>query len=307
MQWLFGGLFLGWALGSNDAANVFGTAVSSRMIKYRYAIILASIFVIIGAVLKGANGIHTLSGLSIQTIQTASLVSLAAAITVTIMTFFKMPISTSQAVVGAIIGQSVVKGTLNLSGLYKVIACWIGTPVGSFFLSMVLYFILKKIIEYFRINFIFVDGWVRYAFIIVGCYGSYALGANNVANVVGIYKDLAPFFTTFNLTIIGGISIAVGIITYSRRVMFTVGKKLVEMNAIMSFVALLSCSLTVHFYALVGVPVSSSQAIVGAVLGMGALNSPHSLNWKILFGIIGAWGLTPLIGAGISFALNTLI
>ena len=60
---LIGGLFLGWALGANDAANVFGTAVASRIITFRNAAILCSIFLIIGAVLQGEGGIHTLSGL----------------------------------------------------------------------------------------------------------------------------------------------------------------------------------------------------------------------------------------------------
>ena len=54
---IFGGVFLGWSLGSNDAANVFGTAVASRMVRYRTAVVLICIFVIAGAVLQGGPGI----------------------------------------------------------------------------------------------------------------------------------------------------------------------------------------------------------------------------------------------------------
>jgi len=61
---LLGGVFLGWSLGANDASNVFGTAVSSKMIKFWTAAILASSFVIIGAILSGQAGIETLKGLT---------------------------------------------------------------------------------------------------------------------------------------------------------------------------------------------------------------------------------------------------
>ena len=64
---LAGGLYLGWALGANDAANVFGTAVASRIISFRKASILCALAIIAGAVLQGGGGIHTLSGLTDQT------------------------------------------------------------------------------------------------------------------------------------------------------------------------------------------------------------------------------------------------
>ena len=52
-----GGTFLGWSLGANDSANVFGTAVTSKMVSYKLAIFLTAIFVILGAVLQGEAGI----------------------------------------------------------------------------------------------------------------------------------------------------------------------------------------------------------------------------------------------------------
>jgi len=60
---LSSGLFLGWSLGANDAANIFGTAVGTKMIRFRTAAIICSIFVIIGAVVSGAGASHTLGKL----------------------------------------------------------------------------------------------------------------------------------------------------------------------------------------------------------------------------------------------------
>ena len=113
---LFGGIYLGWALGANDAANVFGTAVASRIIPFRRAALLSALAIIVGAALQGERGIHTLSGLTQQTTATLVIVTLAAAVTVTIMTTVRLPISTSQAIVGAIAGIGLATGDLYTGG-----------------------------------------------------------------------------------------------------------------------------------------------------------------------------------------------
>lgn len=117
MFYLISALYLGWSLGANDAANIFGTAVSSRMVKFATAAIFSSIFVILGAILEGSAGIETLGSLSVMDLATAGTSSLAAAIAVTIMTVLKLPVSTSQAVVGSIIGVGVM---LLLFKRYKI-------------------------------------------------------------------------------------------------------------------------------------------------------------------------------------------
>src|SRR5690554_7765226 len=99
------GLFLGWSLGANDAANLFGTAVGARMVKFSTAAIVASLFVIIGAVVSGSGASETLNELGeITTMAGAFIVALAAAFTVFWMTRLGLPVSTSQAIVGGIIG-----------------------------------------------------------------------------------------------------------------------------------------------------------------------------------------------------------
>ena len=81
------GLFLGWSLGANDASNVFGTAVGSKMINFRTAAIWCSIFVILGAVISGAGASHTLGKLgSVNAIAGAFIVAFAAAASVYLMT-----------------------------------------------------------------------------------------------------------------------------------------------------------------------------------------------------------------------------
>ncbi|MDH3914452.1 MAG: inorganic phosphate transporter, partial [Rhodospirillales bacterium] len=60
---LSSGLFLGWSLGANDAANVFGTAVGTRMVRFATAAVICSVFVVLGAVISGGGAAHTLGKL----------------------------------------------------------------------------------------------------------------------------------------------------------------------------------------------------------------------------------------------------
>jgi PiT family inorganic phosphate transporter len=310
---LLGGVFLGWSLGANDAANIFGTAVTSQMIRFYRAAILASAFVVLGAVLEGARGMETLSGLGSQSLASATLISVATAIAVTVLTILKLPVSTSQAVVGAIIGRGLFAHDVQFAGLGKVIICWVGTPIGAMLVAALLYFALRALIRGLRVSFVTLDGYLRVGLIVAGCYGAYALGANNVANVTGVFMGqnlfgLEGHAEAVMLSAVGSISIALGICTFSYRVMTTVGKSLYDLDAFTAFVAVAAHALTVHFYAWVGVPVSTSQAIVGAILGIIAVKGFHLLHYGPLLRIVTGWIAAPLIAGGIAYlgALLTL-
>ena len=108
---LTSGLFLGWSLGANDASHIFGSAVGSKMVTFRKAAIIASVFFILGAVIQGSGTSHTLGKLgAVNAIGGSFTLALAAAITIYMMTKFALPISTTQAIVGAIIGWNFFTG-----------------------------------------------------------------------------------------------------------------------------------------------------------------------------------------------------
>ncbi|MCG8616626.1 MAG: inorganic phosphate transporter family protein [Desulfobacterales bacterium] len=300
---LLGGIFLGWSLGANDASNVFGTAVSSRMLRFRTAAILASVFVVTGAVLSGQAGIETLKGLTTIALDQAVVSSVAAALTVTIMTVVGLPVSTSQAVVGAILGIGLLNNNLNIAGLGKVVACWIGTPIGGALIAVLLYHLMAFVFNRMHLNLIKSDILLRILLIVSGSYGAYALGANNVANVTAVFVG-AGLLTVFSAALIGGLSIAAGIVTYSRPVMETVGKKLVRLDPFSALVVVTAMGITVHFYTLVGVPVSTSQAVVGAVLGVGIVKGTNTVSTKTLTNILLAWCLTPVVSCFLTLVIH---
>lgn len=299
---ILGGAYLGWSLGANDASNVFGTAVSSRMLRFRTAAVLCCVFVFVGAVAEGQRGIETLGGLTSQTALTAGLTAVAAAVTVTLMTVLKLPISTSQAVVGAIIGVGLMQGEVNLGGLGKVVSCWIGTPLGAMLLAAILYPTLGWLLNRLSLGMFRRDVILRVALIVVGSYGAYALGANNVANVSAMFVSsgsMSPLLASA----LGAVCISLGILTFSRRVMDTVGKGVVRLDAFSALVVVSAEAVTVHVYAVVGVPVSTSQAVIGAVIGVGLVRGLRSVRLGSLRNIGLGWVLTPVVSGVISAAL----
>ncbi|NIS68188.1 MAG: inorganic phosphate transporter [Proteobacteria bacterium] len=300
---LLGGIFLGWSLGANDAANVFGSAVASRMVKFWTAAVLASVFVLLGALLEGEAGIETYRGLTQMTLQLAVISSVAAAITVTLMTLLGLPVSTSQAAVGAILGAGILSRQLNVAGLAKVVVCWFGTPIGGAVSAVFVYKILAVLYNRLNINLFQSDKGLRLCLIGAGSYGAYTLGANNVANVTAVFVS-AGMLAVFSAALIGGLSISFGIMTFSRRVMETVGKRLVKLDAFSALVVVLAEAITVHFYTFVGVPVSTSQAVVGAVLGVGIIKGVNTIRRQTLVNILFGWFLTPVVACFFALAIH---
>ncbi len=303
---LLGGIFLGWSLGANDASNVFGSAVASRMLKFWTAAVLASLFVLLGALLQGQAGIDTLKDLTQLTLENAVVSSVAAAITVTIMTILGLPVSTSQSVVGAILGIGILKKQLNVMGLGKVVACWVGTPIGGVVIAASVYQVLAFVYNRLKINLVQSDKLLRLSLIAAGSYGAYSLGANNVANVTAVFVG-AGQLSVFSATLIGGLSICFGILTFSKRVMETVGKKLVRLDAFSALVVILAEAMTVHFFTFVGVPVSTSQAVIGAILGVGIVKGINTISRKTLTGILIGWFLTPVVDSFFALVLDFVI
>ncbi|MFW5995855.1 MAG: inorganic phosphate transporter [Halanaerobiaceae bacterium] len=324
---LSSGLFLGWSLGANDSANVFGTAVGTRMIKFKNAALIVGIFVIIGAVVSGAGASHTLGSLgAIETLPGAFTVALAAGLSVFLMTKSGLPVSTSQAIVGSIIGWNIFSGLKTDPALLsKFVGTWILCPLLAAGFAAVLYKITKFIILRRKIHLLRLDHYNRLGLIIVGAFGAYSLGANNIANVMGVFTravslpsleiGIVSLNSTQQLFFLGGLAIAVGAFTYSKKVMMTVGKDIFKISPLSAFVVVLSHSLVLFLFASEGlknfltsyglpslplIPVSSSQAIVGGIIGIGLVKGARNIKYRVLGNIVMSWILTPIIAAIIS-------
>ncbi|NTU47466.1 MAG: inorganic phosphate transporter [Syntrophobacteraceae bacterium] len=297
---LSSGILLGWSLGANHTGNVFGTGVATGTVRYRTAVILTALFVFAGAAFEGPKCMETVSALSRLSSLDAFSCALAAGIIMTVLTFLAFPSSASQAVIGAVLGAGIFYGSADFTKLYKIVVCWLFTPFFAIFTSFAIYHLLSYFLErtvtsVTRRNVIYSVGTV-----LTGCYGAYSLGANNVANVTGIYVGSGDL-SSESAALIGGLSIASGVLTFSKRVMMTIGKGIVPLDPFSALVSVLAASFTLHVFTQVGVPVSSSQSIVGAVVGIGLAGNLQTVNLDMLSKIGIGWISSPLTAAVLSY------
>lgn len=331
MIWFFltSGLLLGWSLGANDAANVFGTAVGTRMVKFRTAALITCLFVALGAVISGAGATHTLGKLgAVNALAGSFTVALAAAATVAWMTRVGLPVSTSQAIVGAIVGWNLFTGSpTEMTTFTTIVATWVVCPVLAALLAFLMFKFVRLFLYRMRVHMLRQDAYNRFALILAGAFGAYSLGANNIANVMGVFVPASPFRDvtvatglTFSgtqaLFLLGAVAIGVGVITYSKKVMLTVGGDLLRLTPVAALVVVLAHSIVLFMFASRGleawlasqglptiplVPVSSSQAAIGAVIGIGLARGGKGLNLGVLGKIASGWVTTPIAAGVLAF------
>jgi PiT family inorganic phosphate transporter len=326
---LASGLFLGWSLGANDAANVFGTAVGTGMLRFRTAALVCSIFVMLGAALSDGGTTATLSRLgAVDTLPAAFGVAFAAAFAVYGMSRMEVSVSTTQAIVGAIVGWNLFADRpTDLRTLSVLAATWVVCPLLTAAIAMLLYQVTLALTRVAKLHLLRQDAYTRVALVLTGAFGAYALGANNIANIMGVFAAANPFAPVEidsgiyvgarqQLFLLGGMAIALGVVTYSQKVMLTIGSRLLPMTPIGGWVAVMAHSLVLFAFASAGlqhwlrqaglpalplVPVSSSQAIVGAVIGIGLVKGGRGLNWQVVGRIGLGWLVTPTAACVLSF------
>ncbi len=331
MTWLFlsSGIFLGWSLGANDGANIFGTAVGTRMVRFRTAAWVAAVFVVIGAV-AGAHGTaRTLGRLgAIDAPAGAFVVALAAGLAVVILlTRNRLPVSITQSIVGAIVGWNLFTGRpTDLATLSTLLSSWVVSPALAGALAALLFVGARAAIPRLKVHDLEVDVWTRAGLIGVGAFAAFSLGQNAIANVMGVFVRVSPFPESVSLGgfsatsvqmlfFLGGLAIAAGITTYSRQIMVRLGAGLTSLSPLAALIVVLSASTVLFLFGskelqallrslgLPGwplVPISGSQAVVGAILGI-SLVRRSGIRFRALGEIAAGWVAAPL--AALVFSL----
>ena len=145
------GAYVGWNIGANDAGNCIGTSVGSGLLSFRRAIILVSVFAIAGGVLQGGHVMKTI-GKGIVTSELPFLAVLTAllcaGIFVTIATLLKLPVSTSEAIVGGVLGVGLAAGAdLNPSTILSIGKVWVICPILVGALAALIYVITRLLLR----------------------------------------------------------------------------------------------------------------------------------------------------------------
>jgi len=374
------GFYMAWNIGANDVANSMASSVGAKAITIRQAVFLAGILNIIGAVFIGSHVTNTIrKGIVSTEVLTdphlaligALSALLAAALWVSFATWKSLPVSTTHAIVGAMIGFGIMAGgfsVINWGKLAAVVISWVISPVFSIVISFFMFKIIVKLIlskedtfshalklspffigaTFFVVilSFLFKTplgkklalgpyasllaafilavsfglvgmkalGWfikrreggaeAIFQRIQVGtaCYVALAQGANDVANAIGPLAVIYFLVKTGSvgatvpvpvfLLMFGGIGIACGIGMAGHRVMETMGKKITILSNTRGFCVEFSAATTVLVASKMGLPVSTTHAAVGGVLGVGLARGIEAVNFGIIYKIMLYWVLT---------------
>lgn len=318
------GFFVAWNLGANDTANCVGVAVGGRILSYRRAIAIVILFVLLGAVLEGwknmttvgtgiiipgPGGVNPLSEIPLATI--AALI--AAGLWVLIATTRGLPVSTSQSMIGAIIGagllitimQPALGASVQYSKLGAIGISWMLNPLIAALLAFTIFKIISPLLRRIK-NIVLLNRVLAILVIVAAAYSAYTLGANDVGTSTGV---MYGFFggAPQTIALFGAVALAVGVIMFSRRVMHTVGAGITRLDPMTAFAAQFGAALTVWSFVQFGMPVSTSQAIIGAVAGAGLVKGAATVSKRKLGHIGIAWVLTPVVTCVLSLLLGWLL
>ena len=307
-------LFFDFINGMHDSANSIATIVSTRVLKPQYAVLWAAFFNFAAFFIFSTHVATTVGkGIVDPALIDNALVfgALAGAITWNIITWrLGIPSSSSHALIGGIVGAGIAKagvGAIKWSGLSKTIYAIALSPFTGFLLGMLLMLLVSWL--FVRANPAFADGLFRKLQLISAALYSLGHGSNDAQKTAGIISVLlfshgmyaeftVPAWVIFSCYTVMGLGTLMG----GWRIVHTMGSKITRLTPTQGACAETAGAITLFMATYLGIPVSTTHTITGAIVGVGSARRVSAVRWNIATGIVYAWVIT-MPAAGIMAAL----
>jgi PiT family inorganic phosphate transporter len=306
-------LFFDFLNGLHDAANSIATIVSTRVLRPQYAVLWAAFFNFIAFLFFGLHVAETLgTGIIDPHIVTPRLIfaALMGAIIWNIVTWiFGIPSSSSHALVGGLVGAGLVRAggdAIVWTGLIKTVGAIFMSPMIGFFLALLLVIIVSWI--FVRQTPFAVDSTFRNLQFVSASLYSLGHGGNDAQKTMGIIAVLlfsqghlgTEFSVPFWVVISCQSAMALGTLFGGWRIVHTMGSKITRLNPMQGFCAETGGALTLFGATWLGIPVSTTHTITGAIVGVGAARRVSAVRWGLAGNILIAWLITMPASALIS-------
>ncbi|MGN6764797.1 MAG: inorganic phosphate transporter [Rhizobiaceae bacterium] len=313
-------LFFDFLNGLHDAANSIATIVSTRVLRPQYAVFWAAFFNFIAFLFFGLHVANTLgTGIVNANIvdPTVIFAALSGAIVWNILTWmFGIPSSSSHALVGGLVGAGVAKagsGAIVWSGLLKTTAAIVLSPALGFFLALMLILAVSWIS--LRQTPFAVDSAFRHLQFISASLYSLGHGGNDAQKTMGIIAVLLfsqghlghEFYVPLWVVLSCQSAMALGTLFGGWRIVHTMGSKITRLNPMQGFCAEAGGAMTLFLATWLGIPVSTTHTITGAIVGVGAARRVSAVRWGIAGNIVIAWIVTLPATAAIAALCHTAI
>jgi inorganic phosphate transporter, PiT family len=308
-------LAFAWSIGAHYTGACMGMAFSARAVSKREALGSMAVLTAVGAAVASSKvvgniGLNLIAASELSAVSAATIVAAAFALT-TVYNYLKIPTSTIQifvfCLVGVALGAGIPVQWSHVAGLVEV---WALAPIAAVGVGFLLTRVLTS-------GGAWVDrppGPTRWAspaltlLLAMAFAASFAMGANDVANATAVFVSTG--LTTVVLAgAIGGVALAVGVVTWGGRLLTTVASDIVRLDRRMAISAQAAqASVILASVVLLGVFTSMNQALVGGMAGAGLARGERTIHWPTLRGILVGWAVGPLSGllAGLG-AIDALV
>jgi PiT family inorganic phosphate transporter len=312
-------LFFDYTNGFHDAANAIATVVSTRVLTPKFAVALAAIFNLVGALISVEVATTVGKGLvnpKLLDILTMLAIVMSAIIWNLITWYFGLPTSSSHALIGAIIGGaiahydfSVVNYSILINKVFwpSIFAPILGIIGGIIFL-FISYLIASKIKAYL-VNKLF-----KYLQLFSSSFMALSHGANDAQKTMGlismalvtagVYKE---FTVPLWVKLAAAVSIALGTMVGGWRIIKTMGMRLTKLRPVDGFSAETSAATTIMLASHFGMPISTTYVITSSIMGVGVAKKLNAIKWSLAFTILTAWFFTIPASATLSFLIYKLL
>lgn len=305
-------VFFAMNMGASGIAPAFAAAYGGKLIKRKQALLLFSVFVVIGAVLLGRNVSLTLGkGLLSQEFldhNTALIIILSSALSLFLANLLKIPQSTSQVTVGSIVGAGLYFRHIQARTLlFKILPAWVLLPAAAFFLTFLLYrriyppkhdnlHIYEKLFAH--------EKKLKACALAVSCYVAFAIGSNNVANAVG------PLFGAGIIGLFPGLLLisplfGAGALALGKGTLETAGREVVPLGAFSSTLVSFVTATLLIIASFIGIPQSLVQLNIFSIFAVSCLKNGHksTLELHLTKKTFIIWIITPILSTGIAYLL----
>ncbi len=291
--------------GFHDAANSIATVVSTRVLSPRYAVMWAAFFNFIAFLFFGLHVATTIGkGIIDPAVVDPPVVfaALTGAIAWDLITwFYGIPSSSSHALIGGLAGAAVAKAgatSLDAAGLTKVTVSIVLSP----FLGLILAFLLMTAVFWIlrRSTPAKVDSWFRRGQLLSAALYSLGHGGNDAQKTMGIITVLLfatghlgkEFYVPLWVVLSCHAAMALGTLSGGWRIVRTMGLKITKLKPVGGFCAETGGAITLFGATALGIPVSTTHTITGAIIGVGAVTKLSAIRWGVAGRIVWAWILT---------------
>jgi inorganic phosphate transporter, PiT family len=308
--------------GLHDAANSIATIVSTRVLRPQYAVAWAAFFNFIAFLFFGLHVAQTVgTGIVAADVVDARVIfgALTGAISWNLITwYYGIPSSSSHALIGGLVGAGLAKvgvSAIVWSGLSKTTAAIVLSPMTGFFLALVLVLVVSWV--FLRFTPFAVDSTFRRLQFVSASLYSLGHGGNDAQKTMGIIAVLlysqghlgGEFYVPFWVVITCQAAMGLGTLMGGWRIVKTMGSKITRLTPMQGFCAETGGAITLFAATYMGIPVSTTHTITGAIIGVGAARKVSAVRWGLAGNIVIAWIITiPASGAiaALAYAITGL-